>query len=340
MSYPNRTLLRYHSKVDDTHDTALVLEDGGILHIKRASQPVKERFESVEAWLASLPEKPSAEELEIVEPSEKGGAVVAEREREEKAGAVAEQEREEKAGKEEKKKRATKKKEEKPKKEPLPALLLIPARRQIPSTYWTQHLYRMIREANPSLLRRPDVIHAFNALVQVLLDHQAHVMSHTPSSVKRYCEGVDIEKNPLEHPLRGMCSIRMNSVGRNPNTGNVVLRFPYHYHNFDSTPRLIEDELAIRNQIVATYQTLFVLIRDDVLPYMKRRDGEYRARWMDKGIERIVRRMEAFSENHEKDVKRRMDAIVELEARHQRSMATFRANIAKMSQEKDEMLEL
>jgi len=334
MSYPNRTLLRYYSKVDETHDTALVLEDGGILHLKRASQPVKVRFESVEAWLASLPEKPSVEELEIVEPSEQGGAVAEQREREEKAAG------EEKTAGVEKKKKATKKKEEKPKKEPLPALLLIPTRRQIPSTYWTHHLYRMMREANPSLLRRPDVIHAFNALVQVLLDHQAHIMSHTPSSVKRYCEGVDIEKNPLEHPLRGMCSIRMNSVGRNPNTGNLVLRFPYQYHNFDSTPSLIADELAIRNQIVATYQTLFALIRDDVLPYMKRKDGEYRARWIDKGIEQIVRRMEAFREQHEKEVKRRMVAMVELEARHERSMVTFRANIAKMSQEKEEMLQL
>lgn len=330
MSYPNRTLLRYYSKVDETHDTALVLEDGGILHIKRASQPVKVRFESVEAWLASLPEKPSAEELEIVEPSEQGGAVG-----EEKAAGVEKEAGEEKAAGVEKKKRATKKKEEKPKKEPLPALLLIPTRRQIPSTYWTHHLYRMIREANPSLLRRPDVIRAFNALVQVLLDNQAHIMSHTPSSDKRYCEGVDIEKNPLEHPLRGMCSIRMNSVGRNPNTG----RFPYQYHNFDSTPSLIADELAIRNQIVATYQTLFVLIRDDVLPYMKRRDGEYRVEWIDKGIEQIVRRMEAFREQHEKEVKRRMVALDELEARHERTMVKFRANIAKMSQEKEEMLQ-
>jgi hypothetical protein len=332
--YPNRTLLRYYSTERETHDTALVLEGGEVLHVKQNSQPIKKKYPSVEAWLESLPDTPSIDQLEVTEPGE-------EKEKEEKdtkkeKGAKKEKEKEVET--KEKKTRSKKGKgEETEEKKKAPVPLLIRMSKQIPSTYWTHHLYRMMREANPLLLKRVDVVEAFNALVQFLLDNQAHIVSYDLTGRTRYREGVEIEKNPMDHPLKGMCSIRMNTVARNPETGNLLLRYPYMYDNPNITPKLSAEEMELRDQLIVMYQAWFVLVKDDILPYMKQRDNEIIKQEKDKRIESIARRIQALEENHNKEVERRQRQILSLQEKHERMISVQRSLIARLSRENEEV---
>ena len=61
MNYPANALLRYYPTDSSTHYTGVVCNKG-ILQVK----PVRKMFPSVAVWLASLPQQPTEDKLEIV----------------------------------------------------------------------------------------------------------------------------------------------------------------------------------------------------------------------------------------------------------------------------------
>lgn len=319
LSYPARTLLRYFSKESQTHDTALVVEGGSILHVKKASQPVKIHYDNVEAWLASLPDTPSVDQLEVVTP-------------EDVTSRVEDKKKKEKEEKEEKKKakEKTKKKEAEEEKKGKKKLHLVPMSQEIPSTYWTHHLHRMMKEANPTLLQRADVVDAFNGLVEVLLKHQSHILSRAPHHRMKY---------NADSPLHSMCMVKMNCVSRNEETGRVRIAFPYHLPGgFDykrTTPHTAEENV-IQQEIMTAYHALFVLIRADVLPYMNQKEKEAKRKEKKKMIENIVKKLQKSQEMHEQEVERRKASIVALEKRHEKSMDMARNLIASLTREMEE----
>jgi len=61
MNYPANTLLRYYPSESNTHYTGVVTKKG-IVQVK----PRKQMFSSMADWLASIPEQPTEDKLEIV----------------------------------------------------------------------------------------------------------------------------------------------------------------------------------------------------------------------------------------------------------------------------------
>ena len=327
MSYPARTLLRYWSPSTHAHDTALVLEVGGVLQVKRASEPVKIAFDSVEAWLDSLPEKPSLAQMEVVLPEEntsRGEEKKKEVEEEEEVEVEVEveEEVEEEVEVEVEKKEEKKKKE---KKEKSPTLYLIPRSKGIPSTNWTLHVYRIMKEANPALIRRPNVVEAFNALVQYLIDQSSHILSYNLSNPHRYILGVNIDTNPPNHPLRGMCAVRMNSMTLSSATRRLI--FHGIYPSLDRIPELTPEGQAIQDRIVALYRALFHLIREDVVPYMEQKEKERRRKECERTVDRLVERMEVEKSRHDCEMKDMRERMRRKEENYEKRMEDLRKQI-------------
>ena len=319
-SLTQQTILRYHPADGSYHYSAIVLEDN-ILEVKQAGKAVKNSYSSVGEWLESLPGAPVWSDI-IVSPEE-------DKEKKEKekvkVKAVKEKAVKEKAVK------AVKEKAVKAVKEKAVKLRLIPMKDEILSTRWTIHLHRMMKEANPALLKREDVILAFNALVEVLVEYQAHVHSIVSGSIQVYRSGVDIDNNPEKEPLHAMCEVLMNSVNRDPVTGRMSIRHRFYRSQQGPT----KEEQHITARIISAYRPLFALIRDDVLPYMERMNHAIVEKEKNKRIQKIMDRMDNLHAKHEAALEERRQATERMIVLHERIIATWRMTVASIASEKD-----
>jgi len=163
--YPAHTLLRFFpcDENRDVHYTAVVLNEG-LLQIKAPGQTGKQHFESVDAWLASLPGSPGIDAILIQCQSTK----------EPKEPRVRAQ---------------------KPKK----IKWNVPSKRttrSIDSLPWARYVYSMIKEANPALLKNDTIRDLYNDLVACLTSHAGSVMSRPPYFYKRYVlSSIQINEN-------------------------------------------------------------------------------------------------------------------------------------------------
>ena len=299
-SLTQQTILRYHPADGSDHYSAIVLEDH-ILEVKQAGKTVKNSYSSVREWLESLPGAPVWSDI-VVSPVE-----------------------------EEKEKAVKAVKAEKAEKVKAVKLRLIPMKDEILSTRWTIHLHRMMKEANPALLKREDVILAFNALVEVLIEYQAHVHSFVPGSRLRYMSGVDIDNNPEKEPLHNMCEIQMNSVNRDPGTGRMSIRHRFYRSQQGPT----KEEQHITTRIISAYRPLFALIRDDVLPYMERMNHAIVDKEKNKRIQKIMDRMDKLHAKHEALLEEQRKKTERMIVLHERIIATWRMTVASIASEKD-----
>ena len=311
-SLTQQTILRYHPADGSDHYSAIVLEDN-ILEVKQAGKTVKNSYSSVGEWLESLPGAPVWSDIIVSPEEEKEIAVKAEKEKKVKAV------------------KTEKVKVVKAEKVKAVKLRLIPMRDEILSTRWTIHLHRMMKEANPALLKREDVILAFNALVEVLIEYQAHVHSFVPGSRLRYMSGVDIDNNPEKEPLHNMCEIQMNSVARDPGTGRMAIR--HRFYRSQQGPTKEEQHIATR--IISAYRPLFALIRDDVLPYMERMNHAIVEKEKNKRIQKIMDRMDKLHAKHEAVLEERRKETERMVVLHERIIATWRMTVATIASEKD-----
>jgi hypothetical protein len=154
--YPPHTVLRFYPCDEnlDVHYTAVVLKEG-LLQVKAPGQTGKQHFESIDAWLASLPGSPPIHALALQCQSTK----------------------------EPKERRV---RSEKPKKVKwnVPSKSTI---RSIDSLPWARYVYFMIKEANPELLKNTVIRDLYNDLVACLSSYAGHIITRPPYFYKRYC---------------------------------------------------------------------------------------------------------------------------------------------------------
>ena len=313
--YAPHTVLRYYPLDGSPHYTAIVLnEKGQLLEVKRGAVKEKREFEDIDSWLESLPDEPTVDDLLVNVKTE----------------SASDTEKESESHEEKQEKQKKEKKEKVVKEKPL-KLKLIPYSKRVYSTHWTIHIHTIIKEANPVLLKQKEVIEAFNGLVDVLLENQFHVQGIVHPTHSKYSKGINIDENPEDHPLKGMCFIGLNSVSYSESLGRHIIKHSYYYYDtLHQTSGKSEDKQKtkeIQDQIVKAYRKLFVLIRSDVLPYIQRKDAEIQMKTRSKKLERLVNRMERLEEIYEKELQRRLQAIEQFKASHQQQMDTFRQMI-------------
>lgn len=119
--------------------------------------------------------------------------------------------------------------------------------KKVKSTRWAIHIYDIINEANPELLKRSDVQTAYNNLIQCLRSYDGFFESWIPKKDFKYDVGIKMVESSL---------IYLGSIpGRfifNPNISDYSLK----------TKTAAED-------IIKTYLILYELIKRDVVPYME-----------------------------------------------------------------------
>ena len=146
--YPPHTTLRFYPCDEnlDVHYTAVVLKEG-LLQVKAPGQTEKQHFESIDAWLASLPGSPPIHALSLQCLSTKEPHV-------------------------------------KPKKIKWNVPSKSTTADSLP---WARYVYFMIKEANPELLKNEVVRDLYNQLVSCLESYTGHIMTRPPYFYKRYC---------------------------------------------------------------------------------------------------------------------------------------------------------
>jgi hypothetical protein len=154
--YPLHTVLRFYPCNDnpDVHYTAVVLNEC-LLQVKAPGQTGKQHFESIAAWLASLPGSPYTDALFVETNFDK-------------------------------KQKERRVRSEKPKK----VKWNVPSKsttRSIDSLPWARYVYCMIKEANPELLKNTVIRDLYNDLVACLTSYAGHIMTRPPYFYKRYC---------------------------------------------------------------------------------------------------------------------------------------------------------
>jgi archaellum component FlaC len=148
------------------------------------------------------------------------------------------------------------------------------------SVCWCNHVYHMIEEAKPELLQREDVRNAYNAVIDCCRKYDGTLDSWCPSKNYKYREGIKLLP-PAESKynyFRGL-----------------PCRFTYEYDAWNNTE--LKTRLSTETaDIVASYSTLYDLIKRDVVPYMETKQHEINSK---KQIEHYHNQMERY----EKDIK-------------------------------------
>lgn len=158
----------------------------------------------------------------------------------------------------------------------------VPSRTGPSSTRCINHLYDMIKEAQPLLLQRDDVRIAFNNYVDCLRKYDGTLTSWSPGRDSKYNVGIKLIEN--NSYLKGLCG-----------------RFNYEYDSWKSLEikNKLKDE---SNDILNAYKPLYDLIKRDVVPYMETKNWKLKSK---KEIEHYHNQIEKL----EKDIKTLEDCI-------------------------------
>lgn len=223
---PNTILRFYEVNGKEEHYSAVILKDGSVIETKSPNGSAnktdytnaKKQYESVDAWRESLPGHPAFENI-VVD-----------------------------AKKEDEKKKSTKEKSTKEKsvKAPPKKKCNVPSKKAGTTTrYWAIHIHSIMKEANPELLTREDVVDTYNQFVLDIDRYDTISHSHIPVVNKRYTYGIKLEGN---FPS---CMIIFHNIRQH-----------------GRTRKEIEDEMG------AYYRPLYELIKRDVVPYAEKKDHE------------------------------------------------------------------
>lgn len=179
---------------------------------------------------------------------------------------------------------------------PVKACRVPTLRTEIKSTLWARHVYTIIHEFAPDLLKREDVIDAFNSFVDCLAKHNDVFESYIPSKRKRYQVGILYEKMKFQRYL----------------DENIPARFK----NEDEVWRnrqLSSVHQEIIREILQIYKVLYDLIKRDVLPPLERIIHEEQV----KRLAPIYRRdIEAYQTHMTKEEHRHEQTIASENERH------------------------
>ncbi len=179
---------------------------------------------------------------------------------------------------------------------PVKACRVPSLRTEIKSTLWAHHVHSIIKEFAPDLLKREDVIDAYNAFVDCLAKYDDDFESYVPSKRKRYHVGFIYEKLKFHRYLDENIPARFKNedqLWRNRQLSSV------HAH-------IIQDMLE-------TYKVLYDLIKRDVIPPLEQVIHEEQV----KRMAPIYRRdIEAYQTHMTKEEQRHEQTIASENERH------------------------
>jgi hypothetical protein len=326
MSFPSQTILRFRASPEANPYVAIVLVEGGnLLEVKRGGVSKRVIYSSLEEWLESMDEHPTVDQLEARSKDDSGD------EKEVASASDSKSESEPKAVKPAKAEKSEK--GEKPKKEKKVKLNLIPRSQRNHAMGWTHHIHKIIKEAKPALLNDPRVILAFNHLVDVLLQHNAHIITtFGDSRYTKYTSGIDI--TDIESLKKG-CRVRLNSVFFDKDHNRYVIRSEYYGRHDVKTPEQQAMEQTIYEDVLKAYLSLFDLIKQDVIPFMEQRAKAMKEKQNSDRILALSERMENLQTAYEKEIARRQALIARFTQSHERQMAGLRSSMMVLMQQGD-----
>jgi hypothetical protein len=312
MSFPSQTILRFRASPEADPYVAIVLVEGGnLLEVKRGGVSKRVIYSSLEEWLESIDEHPTVDQLEARSKDDSGDEKEVASESEPKAMKAVKAVKAEKA--------------EKPKKEKKVKLNLIPRSQRNHAMGWTYHIHKIIKEAKPALLNDPRIILAFNHLVDVLLQHNAHIITtFGVAHYTKYTSGINITD---VESLKTGCRVRLNSVFFDKDNHRYVIRSEYYGRHEIKTPEQQVMEQTIYEDVLKAYLPLFDLIKQDVIPFMEQQAKANEAKKISDRILYLSERMENLQTAHEKELKRRMTLIKQFSQSHEKQMAEIRTTM-------------
>ena len=165
------------------------------------------------------------------------------------------------------------------------------AKTAVKSTLWARHVYLVYHELIPSHLTSDAVIDAYHAFVDRLAAHEDILETYLPPRSMRYRQGLIHESLSFQRYLDG-------SIPGFFKNENLVWRHP----------ELKEAHKGIVDDIKAAYKVLYDLVKDDLVPALKKKEHEEHVKKMmprlRRAIEDVERAMEGEKARHARALER------------------------------------
>jgi DNA polymerase III delta prime subunit len=114
-----------------------------------------------------------------------------------------------------------------------------------------------------------------------------------------------------------------------PDTGRYIIRSNYSFSKHSAVENK-ELEEAICREILEAYGALFDLIKDDLVPYVTRRQKETLTKKNAKDMIRLSERMELTQSVYEKELKRRQQLLERFTQNHEKQMERLRESMVRL----------
>ena len=157
---------------------------------------------------------------------------------------------------------------------------------------WARHVYDMIKETNPALIKQENIVNAYNAFVEITNKNKnaLTLITYKPAFRKKYNEG-------------------------------IVIGFTKHGQitgiSYDLTYSINKKECLLFKEITDAYYVLFELIKTEVVPYMECKHTEY------------MRKVNI--NDHTKQLKRQEQALLNLSSRFDANIQYYERSIHSLS---------
>jgi hypothetical protein len=114
-----------------------------------------------------------------------------------------------------------------------------------------------------------------------------------------------------------------------PDTGRYIIRSKYSFNKHNSVENK-ELEEAIYREILEAYGALFDLVKDDLIPYVTRRQKEIVTKKNAQDMIRLSERMELTQSVYEKELKRRQLLLERFTQNHEKQMEHLRESMVRL----------
>jgi hypothetical protein len=267
IEYTPKSILRFYTSSEQIeHYSAVVLTDLSVLQVKTPMGVTKERFESVEQWLTSLPGQPSSSQLVIdTNPS---------RSTQNSKRSSNKEKKDKKEEKEEKEQKVDHKSDWENRK----SIDLSKRKSLYPLSYdkfntfpWLRLIHQFVKEVKPSLLKEEPFIKAFNGLIEFMIRNNDNMITYIPLQKQFAYESPLVFDMSHSSALKGFpVSILSTFV--------VLDNHPYRatYKRFISNRELhsmvlTKDGNQLIRELYDIYQPVYELIKTDVIPYVEKK---------------------------------------------------------------------
>jgi Mg2+ and Co2+ transporter CorA len=178
-----------------------------------------------------------------------------------------------------------------------------PAKKNVKSTLWARHVYQVYQELIPVHLTSEEFIDAFNSFVDRLASYDEFLETYIPTKSMRYRQGLMYETLTFQRYLDG-------SIPGFFKNENEVWRHP----------DLKETHKRIVDDIKTVYKVLYDIVKDDLVPALKKKEHEEKVK---KWVPRIRRTIEDVERAMEGEKARHERAIVREQEEHEMRMQDY-----------------